>query len=319
MCPDNRGVVTLRDMNKLLLAAAFVIAVPASGQVADDLATGPASPTVAAEKVVEGATAQRVEQVERCTGHKFEAMVEIDPLRNRSTRVKLCANPGATDADWVGTLEEAIVQMEQRAMPEAARQKLIGQLRAEIAKFPAAATPASPGKPSSQSASSSQSAAAFAGNLGGIGSLAATNERYETSIVPPLPPPLPRKPVPSSASGAASAVVAASVPAMRFGIKCLARGESGAGSTCDFFESGTSLVLSAIEGLDKGGTLRFRRKGDVRGEVMLAALPAGQSVRIRLPSDLCRGVSFTRIELELLPPGSAGKVAGRAGPYEMRC
>ena len=296
----------MRDMTRLLLAAAVAIGVPASGQVAPG------------DKVVEGATAERVEQVERCPGHKFDSVVQIDPVRKRSTRVKLCADPGASDADWVKTLEAAIVQIEQRAMPAEAKDKLIGQLKAEIAKFASVAPSATP--TGSSSTSTSQSAAAFVGNLGGIGALAAPTERYETSIVPPLPAPLPRKPI-SPASGAAgsAAAAAASVPAMRFGIKCLARGESGGGSTCDFFDSGTVLALSAIEGLEKGGTLRFRRKGAVRGEVTLAPLAAGKSVRVRLPSDLCRGVSFTRIELEVLPPGSAGTVAGRAGPYEMRC
>ncbi|MEO8142103.1 MAG: hypothetical protein ABI617_05545 [Sphingomicrobium sp.] len=304
----------MREMTRLLLAAAVSIAIPASAQVAPVPATGPASPEAVGEKVVEGATAQRVDQVERCPGHKFDSVVEIDPVRKRSTRVKLCADPGASDADWVKTLEAAVVQIEQRAMPDEAKDKLIGELKGEIAKFASAAPSASP------SATTSQSATAFVGNLGGIGAVADPSERYETSIVPPLPPPLPRRTASSATATAGStAVVSAPVPAMRFRIKCLSRGESGGGSTCDFFDSGTVLALSAVEGLDQGGTLRFRRKGAVRGEVTLAPLPTGKSVRVRLPSDLCRGVSFTRIELELLPPGSTGTVAGRAGPYEMRC
>lgn len=302
----------MRDITRLLLAASAAVAMPASGQVANELATRPASPTVATEKVVEGATADRIEQVERCAGHKFDSVVEIDPLRKRSTRVKLCANPGASDADWVTTLEDAIVQIEQRDMPEEPKAKLIGQLRSEIAKFASTTRPAPP-------TTSSQSASAFVGNLGGIGSVAAPTERFETSTLPPMPAPLPRKSVAATTTGGAAAISAASVPTMRFGIKCLARGESGTGSTCDFFESGTSLALSAIQGMEKGATLRFRRKGEARGDVALAPLAAGKSVRVRLPSDLCRGVSFTRVELELLPPGSTGTVAGRAGPYEMRC
>ncbi len=42
---------------------------------------------------------------------------------------------GASDADWVKTLEAAVVQIEQRDMPPEARQKLIDELREEIAKF----------------------------------------------------------------------------------------------------------------------------------------------------------------------------------------
>ena len=306
----------MRDMTRLLLAAAVAMAVPASGQVAPVAATGPASPEVAGEKVVEGATAERVDQVERCPGHKFDSVVEIDPVRKRSTRVKLCADPGASDGDWVKTLEAAIIQIEQRAMPDEAKDKLISQLKLEIAKFARRHRPHPIGTLERVDKPVRGRVAAIRRHRRD----GTPTERFETSIVPPLPAPLPRRTV-SSAAGAASstAVVAPPVPAMRFGIKCLARGESGGGSTCDFFDSGTVLSLSAIEGLDQGGTLRFRRKGAVRGEVALAPLPAGKSVRVRLPSDLCRGVSFTRIELELLPPGSTGTVAGRAGPYEMRC
>ncbi len=295
----------MRRLNKLLLAAGVAIAIPVSAQDA----TRPASPPAAGDNVVEGATADRVQQVERCSGHKFDSIVQIDPVRKRSTRVKLCANPGATDAEWVKTLEAAVVQIEQRAMPEEAKDKLIAELRAEIAKF----------APARAARTQSQSADAFVGNLGGIGKLAPTNERYEVSTLPPLPAPLPRKSATSlTAASGSGASALPPVPAIRFRVKCLARGETGAGATCDFFESGTVLALSAIDGLDKGATLRFRRKGEVRGEVPLAPLGAGQSVRVKLPADLCRGVSFTRIELEMLAPKSTA-IAGRAGPYEMRC
>ena len=295
----------------LLLAAILAIGVPASGQVLPDLATGPATPAPTDEKIVEGATAARVDQVERCSGHKFDLVVEIDPVRKRSTRVKLCADPGASDADWVKTLEAAIVQIEQRAMPEAAKAKIIGELEGEIAKFAGAAKPAN----------QTQVATTFVGNLGNVGSLIAPTERYETSTLPPLPPPLPRKAVSfaTTAGGGAMAVVSAPLPAMRFRVKCLARGETGAGSTCDFFDRDTILALGAVEGLEKGGTLRFRRQGEARGEVVLAPLADGKVVRVRLPTELCRGVAFAKVELELLPSGAAGRVAARAGPYEMRC
>lgn len=294
----------------IMAATAVAIAAPATGQVSPDALTEPA-PAATPEKVVEGATPDRVARIEQCQGHKFDTMVQVDPVRKRSTRVKLCADPGASDADWVKTLESAIVQLEERAMPAEAKDKVIAELRQEIAKF----------APTGSAASNSQSAKTFVGNLGNVGSLAQPTERFETSTLPPLPPPLPRKPAPSAAgtAGASASAAAAPGPAMRFRIKCLARGESGAGSTCDFFDSGTTLALSAVEGLEKGGTLRFRRKGDVRGEVALAPLAAGKSVRVRLPAELCRGVAFASVELELLAPGSRGLVADRAGPYDMKC
>lgn len=289
----------------LLLAASVALGGPVIAQNLPDVPAGLTPP----ETVVEGATPDRVAQIEQCQGHKFDTMVQIDPVRKRSTRVKLCANPGATDAEWVETLEAAVVQLEARDMPADAKDKVIAELRQEIAKFAAVAKPAT----------SSQSVPSFVGNLGNVGSLIAPTERYETSIVPPLPPPLPRKPVQLATGGAVAAGASAPVPAMRFRIRCLAPGESGAGTTCDYFDSGTVLALSAVEGLDKGGTLRFRRRGEARGDVAIAPLATGKSVRVRLPSELCRGVAFAKVELELLAPGSTGRVAARAGPYGMKC
>lgn len=286
------------------------MSVPAGGQDAPVSATGPASPDVAEEKVVEGATAQRVDQVERCPGHKFDSVVEIDPVRKRSTRVKLCADPGASDADWVKTLEAAIVQIEQRAMPDEARDKVIGQLRAEIAKFAAVARPA-------------PVAAGGTIDLGGFqrDELIAPADRFETSVVPSLPAPLPRRVAGTASTNSATVAATAAPPrpAMRFRIKCLVRGERGSGSTCDFFDPGTVIALSAVEGLEKGGTLRFRRRGEERGTVAIKPLAAGKSIRVLLPTELCRGVAFTKVELELLAPGSTGAVADRAGPFGMRC
>ena len=299
------GSVDLAKLMWLLLAASVAIGGPVAAQVVPEAAADPLPPA----PVVEGATPDRVAQIEQCQGHKFDTMVQVDPVRKRSTRVKLCANPGASDADWVGTLEAAIIQLEERDMPADAKDKVIAELRQEIAKFAAVAKPAT----------RVQAAPSFIGNLGNVGSLIAPTERYETSIVPPLPAPLPRKTASVTTAGAASAVTKVPTPAMRFRIKCLARGESGAGATCDYFDSGTMLALSAVEGMEKGSTLRFRRRGEARGEVALAPLAVGKSVRIRLPADLCRGVSFAKIELELLAPGSASAVAARAGPYDMRC
>lgn len=296
----------------LPMAALIACSIPVAAQPAPEPAPGAADApqTPAPRPEVEGATPDRVAQVERCQGHKFDTMVEIDPVRKRSTRVKLCANPGSTDAQWVNTLEAAIVQIEQRAMPEEAKDKVIGELRAEIAKFATVArsAPTTPGGTI---------------DLGGFrrDELIAPAERYETSIVPPLPAPLPRRVAGTGTTSSAGTATPAPPPrpAMRFRIKCLARGESGPGGTCDFFEPSTVIALSAVAGLEKGGTLRFRRLGEERGTVALPPLAPGKSLHVRLPSSLCRGVAFTKVELELLAPGSAGAVADRAGPFGMRC
>lgn len=280
----------------LLLAAGMSIAAPLHAQL-----TAVPMPSAPPQKVVEGDTPDRVAQIERCQGHKFESLVEIDPATKRSTRVKLCADPGASNADWVKTLEAAVAQIEQRDMPAAAKDKLIGELRAEIGKYPAATQQA-------DMASGISLSSAEAGSP-----LTEPTERFETSTLPSLAPP---KKMTAAGGGG---VAAASPRPMRVTLKCLERGQSGAGATCDFFESSTILVVRAVEGLEEGGVLRFRRKGDQRGEVALAPMPAGRSTRVKLPSELCRGISSSKIEIELFGPKSAGAAAVRFGPYGLRC
>lgn len=291
----------------LLLAAAVVASVPAIAQslpASPNAAGVSAVPVVAQpEVIVEGATPGLVAQIERCSGHKFESLVEVDPVKKRSTRVKLCANPGSSDADWVKTLEAAIVQIEQRDMPPAAKSKLLGELRSEAAKFavvskPAAIVPMVP--------------LMIGGEAGRSGRLIAPSERYETSVLPPLTP---RKAV----TTATAAIKSQPKRQLSIRLKCLARGQSGSGGTCDFFDRDTVLAISAVEGLENGGMLRFRRRGEARGEVTLAPMRAGQSVRVRLPADLCRGVAYSKVEIELLDSESAGAVAARLGSYGLRC
>jgi len=287
------------------LAVSLAIAAPALAQVGlavPDTAIPPAPNPTAGGKVVEGATPRLVAQVDRCQGHKFESQIEIDPETKRSTKVKLCANPGSSDADWVKTLRAAIVQIEARDMPPAAKDKLIAELEVEVSRF----------VPQSKPLAIAQAPSVlFAGN-GADGGLIAPAERFETSITPPLPAP---KVTAKGASGAKTP------PRERMGIriKCLSRGESGSGSTCDFFDSGTVLAVSAVEGLDKGGRLRFLRRGAPRAETALAPLHVGQSVRVKLPGELCRGVSYSKVEIELLGPDASGVAAARLGPYGLRC
>lgn len=291
-------------INGLILAASVAFAVPGIAQVATAPSTATASKP---EKTVEGATPGRVAQVERCQGRKFESIVEIDPVKKRSTRIKLCANPGSSDADWVKTLEAAVAQIEQRDMAAAAKDKLIGELKSEISKYGQVSKPTivAPGAP-----------VYITKEAGPASGLIAPTERFETSVLPPMPPPLPRK---LARRGATATTEAPPRPVMNIRIKCLARGESGAGGTCDFFDRDTMLVVSAVQGIEKGAALRFLRRGEARDEVFLSPLAVGQSVRIRLPAELCRGISYSKVEIELLGPKAIGAAAARLGPYGLRC
>ena len=276
------------------LAASLTLAVPVIAQ------SGTAKPAEDVGKTVEGDTPDRVSLVNSCAGHKFESVVEIDAVKHRSTRVKLCAKPGSTDADWVKTLHAAIAQFELRNMPPAARDQLIAELQVEAAKY----DKTTPGAKSSITGASGI-------NLGKGSFSESTTEPeapFRVGSLPPLPTP----------KGFATRTAANSPKPIRVTIKCLTRGESGKGQTCDFFDKNTVLVMTAIAGLDDGATIRFLRKGEERGTVDIAALPSGQSRRVALPSDICKNISYSKVEIELIAP-KATTPGGRLGPYGLRC
>ncbi len=290
----------------------MIIALPAAAQdsasQSETATAADAAQTQAAPEgdVVEGATPEREALIAQCSNHKFEAEIEIDPVKKRTTRVKLCSNPDASDAEWVKTLEAAIAELQARRMPPAAKAELIAQLGLEIEKYSRPKAPINLGQ----------------GSLGTP--LNMPPERYETSVLPSLDPPKKATNNQAATSGAASSSGATArvdqpPKSMAFKVKCLVFGQKGSGGTCDFLEQNTILVVSAVQGLESGGTLRFRRRGDERGEVLLTAMQPGQSVRVKLPGELCKGVSSSKVEIELLPPGSRGNVAARVGPYGLRC
>lgn len=275
-----------------------------------------ATPAPATDVV--GATAERERLIAQCSNHKFETTIVVDAAKNRTTKVKLCSEPGASDADWVKTLRAAIGQIEQRRMAPSAKTALIAELNAEIVRYQPPATTLGANAASSSAASP---------RPGGEIRAPAPTERFETSSLPPLtgrpatPPPAERFDVaalPPLASAPKAGPVAAPARPMAATIRCLERGESGAGMTCDFLRKDTVLAVRAVDGLEQGGRLRFVRRGDERGEVTLAALQPGAVARVRLPAELCTGVKTSKVELQLLAPGSSA-VSARMGPYGLRC
>ena len=68
--------------------------------------------------------AERARQMAQCAGHKFETYVIVDPAGKNAKRIRLCANPGASDADWVTTLKSAKAQVALQPFPEAAKDQL---------------------------------------------------------------------------------------------------------------------------------------------------------------------------------------------------
>lgn len=284
----------------LAAAAVFFAGVPALAQetAISAAAKGP--------KEVKGATADRVQLVDTCGGHKFESLVEIDPATHRMTRIKLCAKPGASDGDWVKTLKSAIVQIEQRNMPPQARDKVIAELEAEVARF---------AKPITGGPIYGSTAAPLTLGKGMFADKGKEPEvPFETSKLPPIVP-LKAK---VGAAGKAGGPVVPPVKPIRASIRCLERGETGKGGTCDFFDKNSVLMITAIGGLEKGGTVRFLRRGEERGDVDLGATATGQARRVPLPSDICRGLSYSKVEVLILALGET-RVGARFGPYGLRC
>lgn len=298
----------------LLMAACVAMSAAAIGQdsaVSPDTAVTAVPVPAQPGNVVEGATADRVARIEACQGNKFESVIEIDAVSKRSTRVKLCADPGATNADWVKTLEAAMAQIEQRDMPPAAKNKLIAELKAEMTKFASVSTAGSVSTFAPKSVAAEGVTLFAPGDTTARSALIEPTERFETTTLPPLVAP--------KRTAAGMVVPSKPQPPMNIRVKCLERGQSGAGGTCDFFQPGTILAISAVVGLEQGGILRFQRRGDPRAEVRLSPMQAGQMVRIKLPTELCKGVSYSKVEIELLRPSATGAVAARFGPYGLRC
>ena len=192
-------------------------------------------------------------------------------------------------------------------MPAAARDQVIAQLQAEIVSIT---------KPGSAPGNAVPGAGVAAFNLGKkniAGPDLEPDAPFETSKLPSLIP-VGGKP----GTGGTKAVAVIPVKPMRATLRCLERGETGRGATCDFFERGTVLSLTAVDGMEKGATIRFLRKGEDQGTVDLPATASGQARRVPLPSAICRGLSYSKVEILLMHPGET-RTAARFGPYGLRC
>ncbi|HVM38514.1 MAG TPA: hypothetical protein VM265_09025 [Sphingomicrobium sp.] len=127
----------------------------------------------------------------------------------------------------------------------------------------------------------------------------------------PLPAPVP----PPAARPALGAAPVADPPRLSF--RCMAA-RGGVAGPCREVGADSLLLVHADEELKAGSRLRFLRRGDVRGELALAPMARGKSVRVKLPAALCAGVIRSQVEIQLLgTPG--GTVARTVGPLDLRC
>jgi hypothetical protein len=227
-----------------------------------------------------------------CSARKFETSVEIEKDgQKRLTKLKLCSAKEADQASWVRTLQDAKAKIAAHPdISQESKAKIAAELDAEIAK--------------SQSGTDAVKIAPAA-------PAPLTDQQLEQAV---LPAPQSTPPISASPKMATSVVKSLSKP--RLSIRCLDAGEDGEGNPCMVLEKDTRLSVHADEDISGSTVLRFLRRGDMRGEVALAAMRHGQSIRYKLPERLCLGVSSSKVEIQIL---RSNQLVETLGPYRLRC
>lgn len=306
-------------MNRLvLLSIALASAVPATAQEQ----TSSSAPEVAAPKLKS--------LLENCDAHKFETFVNstVNGQPHRS-KVKMCGVEGQTDAEWIGTLKDAIVKVENNSeMPASTREQIVSAVRAEIARLESGGTAAAPAQ-----------------TLSPGRSVATSNSlTSDYSILPPLPktaPPVAHVLPPSEeqAIETASAEDAAPVSAPKpdettpeppkvvsippapvaakpkLALSCISPEYPGGGE-CISLSRDTVITVRPGEELPSGISLRFMRRGEDHGEIVLGAMRSGRTINYALPREVCSGVVTAEVEIAVVRNGQR---VDRRGPYLLRC
>jgi hypothetical protein len=291
-----------------IFSIAVLLAVPAAAQ--DQAQSASAAPSAKLENLLEN-----------CDAHKFETTVDsvVDGQPHRS-KVKMCGTEGQSDADWIGTLKDAIAKLDaNKEMPPATRDQIVSAINTEIARLNGVGT-ANPNDsllPPGRSASKSPEPLS-----------------NDYTVLPPLPtttPPPPRVLPPGEeaalAGGASSAAAAVTVPGApppapkpamanpRLSFSCVNPDYPG-GGPCITLTRDTMLTVKSPAAVAGDLSLRFVRQGDARADVSLGAMRKGQTVRLSIPQAVCSGVVTSEVVMQVI---GGGQVLDRQGPYLLRC
>ncbi|HEU5285977.1 MAG TPA: hypothetical protein VFU20_05645 [Sphingomicrobium sp.] len=262
----------------------------ASGAIAQQPAPAGAPPA----RETSAAEAAAAQKIAACEGEKFE----FTAGDQRPTRITLCSDKGASKDDLVRMFESAADKIRQiDKLPADRKAALVAQLEAKIIEV--------------------RSDNVLAIPLPAPRPVPEIGPKPEYAQLPPMPPPVRTPVVAQSSLGPA---VALSKP--RLTLQCSTPGEIGEGGPCLNLAKDTVLTVRAGETLPAGTSLRFVRRGDVRGEFALAQMRKGQARRIRLPLDVCSGVVSSEVEIQVLRRATAtglGQVVDTRGPYQLRC
>ena len=268
------------------------------------------------------AEAKPASPLEDCSAHKFETIVErVVDGETRKSRVRLCGQKGQTDAEWIGTLEEAIAKLRANAeMPAETRNQAIAALEREIARLrdPATATAAAPAAPT----------------LAPRAAPKPRDLRDDYASLPSMPPPVVSRPgPPPPASSATTALATPSVsnatplvarpvtaapavlpPSLEF--VCYVPGDMAGPAPCIDFQRDTVVTVRAKSEVVAGTELHFERNGVDRASVAIGPLKSGRSKRIPLPSGVCQGVGDGRLTIATW---TGSRPARTEGPFPLRC
>jgi hypothetical protein len=250
--------------------------------------------------------------LERCDAHKFETIISVtvDGQPHRS-RMRLCGVEGQSDADWIGTLKDAVDKTAaNEAMPKPVRDQVIAALNAEILRL---------------SAAKAEPVVQVPGPALDL-----------TKIAPRPRPATPPAPVandyaalpalPAAPTAETPHYIAPNAPLLarpRMALSCYSPGDIGDSGSCIEIGRETMLTVRADEDMPAGTSIRFIRNGERRADVQLAELKRGKSLRFALPREVCAGVAGAKLEVQVVrsAPGIAvdGQVVGREGSYYVHC
>ena len=251
----------------------------------------------------EAADPQLKSLADTCAGHKFETTVVTGP--GRGSKVKICGEPGESDAQWVETLKDSLRKTEDNPdMGPRVKEQIVAALTTEIARAEASAA----------STTKQVSASDFTHGLPAE-SIAPRERAPEYSSLPPLPAPKRAVPV-KLANGTIlpATAPAASLVKPNLTLRCAIPHESFA--ACSRLERESQLMVSAAEDMPAGTSLRFVRGDDNRAELDVSQLKRGESLRQRLPSPVCAGVLRGKVRVQVL---TKGQVAETLGPWNLYC
>ena len=286
-------------LSQLALASAMLIAAQQAGPPADPAKPGPGE-----------ITKQQADSLaSTCGARRFETSADVPTNgKVRRTKVTLCAADSDTQAEWVSKLEKAVAQIEAHpTFPDATKQKLAGDLRAEIARVrprPAfdLAIPAGPASPSVP--------------IAGPPRLPPKSPLAEFNALPPLP----RAPAVSAATAKPASAPRRRGPQLT--VRCAIAGDYRS-QRCGVIAPDDRLVIQATEPFNGPVSLRFTRTDSgTSAEVPFdsRALRAGQTERFSIPKAICRARFRARFELEAVTPVIDGGRSGeRLGSFEARC